>query len=327
MLGRGENAYKVNLRQGSARDRRAINAKRPDRISRIGASPLRAIGDQAGWSEKDASSSSATSARNSLEGLKTGTGRAETSTGEPVRGFLAMRVLRWRILKVPKPRTSMFFCSFSASLMASRKASTTRAQSFFEIIGPAVFAIWAVTCSTRSALVIRNLGLAIAEWPIVRRKYDVNRCVSSVWLVRGAAGADGLQELAEERPRVVRARGGLRMVLDREDRELPMHEPLHRSVVQVHVRHPEGRRAGYSLLIPHHGKPVILGRDQHPIGVDLADGVISPPVSVRHLHGSCAEREAEELMPEANSQNRDLLLRQGANDPRRVVDGGRVSWT
>jgi hypothetical protein len=77
-------------------------------------------------------------ARNSLEGLNTGTGRADTSTGEPVRGLRAMRVLRWRILKVPNPRTSMFFCSFSASLIASRNASTTRAQSFFEIIGPAV---------------------------------------------------------------------------------------------------------------------------------------------------------------------------------------------
>src|SRR5688500_15719615 len=45
--------------------------------------------------------SSATSARNSLLGLNTGTGRAATSTGSPVRGFLAMRVFRRRILKVP----------------------------------------------------------------------------------------------------------------------------------------------------------------------------------------------------------------------------------
>ncbi len=51
---------------------------------------------------------SAMSARSSLEGLNTGTGRAATSTGEPVRGFRAMRVLRCRILKVPNPRTSIF---------------------------------------------------------------------------------------------------------------------------------------------------------------------------------------------------------------------------
>src|SRR6476620_1438710 len=99
----------------------------------------------------------ATMARSSFDGLNTGTGRAETSTGEPVRGLRAIRVLRWRILKVPNPRTSMFFCPWSASLIDSRNASTTRAQSFFEIIGPAVREIWAVTLSTRSALVIECL--------------------------------------------------------------------------------------------------------------------------------------------------------------------------
>src|SRR5262249_43669165 len=97
---------------------------------------------------------SATIARNSLLGLKTGTGRAATSTGSPVRGLRAMRVLRLRILNVPKPRISMFFWSARASLTASRKLSTTRAQSFLLIIGPAVRAICAVTFSTRSALVI-----------------------------------------------------------------------------------------------------------------------------------------------------------------------------
>ena len=50
----------------------------------------------------------ATSALSSFEGLNTGTGRAETSTGDPVLGLRAMRVLRFRILKVPNPRTSMF---------------------------------------------------------------------------------------------------------------------------------------------------------------------------------------------------------------------------
>src|SRR5256714_5186797 len=98
---------------------------------------------------------SATIARNSLLGLKTGTGRAATSTGAPVRGLRAMRVLRCRILNVPNPRTSMLCCSASAAFTASRNESTTRAQSFLEIRGPAVRAICAVTFSTRSAFVIR----------------------------------------------------------------------------------------------------------------------------------------------------------------------------
>jgi hypothetical protein len=102
--------------------------------------------------------SSATRALNSLLGLNTGTGRAATSTGSPVRGFRAIRVFLRRILKVPKPLTSILCCCFSASFTASRKASTTRAQSYLEIIGPAVRAIEAVTCSTRSALVMHPPG-------------------------------------------------------------------------------------------------------------------------------------------------------------------------
>src|SRR5712692_9920667 len=98
---------------------------------------------------------SATMARNSLLGLKTGTGRAATSTGSPVRGFRAIRVLRWRILNVPNPLISMLCCSDNADFTASRNESTTRAQSFLEIRGPAVRAICAVTFSTRSAFVIR----------------------------------------------------------------------------------------------------------------------------------------------------------------------------
>src|SRR6266540_4818475 len=104
--------------------------------------------------EETFSLASATIARNSLLGLKTGTGRAATSTGSPVRGLRAMRVFRWRILKVPNPRISMLCCSDSAAFTASRNESTTRAQSFLEMRGPAVRAICAVTFSTRSAFVI-----------------------------------------------------------------------------------------------------------------------------------------------------------------------------
>src|SRR6476661_6514125 len=60
-----------------------------------------------------------TSARNSLLGLNTGTGRAATSTGSPVRGLRAIRVFRRRILKVPNPRTSILCCCLSASFTAS----------------------------------------------------------------------------------------------------------------------------------------------------------------------------------------------------------------
>src|SRR6266550_3641073 len=56
--------------------------------------------------------------------------------------------------RITGARISMLCCSDSAALTASRKESTTRAQSFLEIRGPAVRAICAVTFSTRSAFVI-----------------------------------------------------------------------------------------------------------------------------------------------------------------------------
>src|SRR5438093_1107138 len=126
-----------------------LKTKRPRRLVRAAWWARRAR------QELTFSLASATIARNSLLGLKTGTGRAATSTGSPVRGLRAMRVLRCRILNVPNPRISMLCCSASAAFTASRNESTTRAQSFFEMRGPAVRAICAVTFSTRSAFVIR----------------------------------------------------------------------------------------------------------------------------------------------------------------------------
>src|SRR2546429_7579406 len=104
-----------------------------------------------------------------------------------------MRVFRRRILKVPNPRTWMLCCCLSASLTASRNASTTRAQSFLEIIGPAVLAIEAVTCSTRSALVMRPPdGLQAAERRAPYRPLlEVKGCVSRGWGGGGVFRAGG----------------------------------------------------------------------------------------------------------------------------------------
>src|SRR3954462_190283 len=173
-------------------------------------------------------------ARSSLDGLKTGTGRADTSTGEPVRGFRAIRVFRWRILKVPKPRTSMFFCVCNDSLIASRNASTTRAQSFFEIIGPAVFEIWAVTLSTRSALVILCLRFvsAAGRGAACTELRSVNSYVSRVWATSATLGTHRFHELVEERTGVMGPGGRLGMILNGENRLGPVPQSLDRPIVQ-----------------------------------------------------------------------------------------------
>src|SRR5256886_3941390 len=64
---------------------------------------------------------SATMARNSLLGLKTGTGRAATSTGSPVRGLRAMRVLRWRILDRKSTRLNSSHSQISYAVFCLKK--------------------------------------------------------------------------------------------------------------------------------------------------------------------------------------------------------------
>src|SRR5206468_2381465 len=158
-----------------------------------------------------------------------------TSTGDTVRGFRAIRVLRCRILKVPNPRTSMFFWFCSASLMASRKESTTRAQSFFEIIGPAVREICSVTLSTRSALV---MNVPRVSAPFSRERLPnlpPLTLVCQEFESLRAGLANHIEKLIEQWAAVMRTGCGLGVILHGKDRQLPMPKPLHRAVVEIHV--------------------------------------------------------------------------------------------
>src|SRR6185503_726398 len=106
--------------------------------------------------------------------------------------------------------------------MASRNASTTRAQSFLEIIGPAVLEICSVTLSTRSALVISpSCSVAARPWTLAELT-AVNSYVSRVCATSSRLLSDHVQKLLEERPGVVRAGRGLGVVLDSEHRQLAM---------------------------------------------------------------------------------------------------------
>src|SRR5437879_4136617 len=189
---------------------------------------------------------SATMARNSLLGLKTGTGRAATSTGAPVRGLRAMRVLRCRILNVPNPRISMLCCSARAALTASRNASTTRAQSFLEMRGPAVRAICAVTFSTRSAFVI---GPPCQGFRVAKAGGNIRAYLLTV---------KSLEELLEVLLGVVRARRCLRMVLDGDDRVLAVPDPFHGAVIEVEVRDLQRLRSGNAAGVALNREPVVL---------------------------------------------------------------------
>src|SRR6185312_17479049 len=92
---------------------------------------------------------------------------------------------------------------------------------------------------------------------------DVNPYVSSVWLtsggpIRGVPGmrANRVQEVVEQRPAVVRARGSFRVILHREDRLFAVPKPFDGSVVQVHVRHFELRRSWNRAFLALHRESV-----------------------------------------------------------------------
>jgi len=82
---------------------------------------------------------SSTRARRSFEGLNTGARRRDIFTSEPVRGLRPVRGARLTDLNVPKPRISMCSPSWSASMTASMKPSTTALVSVF--VRPVLWAI------------------------------------------------------------------------------------------------------------------------------------------------------------------------------------------
>src|SRR5205807_4234888 len=241
---------------------------------------------------------SATMARNSLLGLKTGTGRAATSTGSPVRGLRAMRVFRWRIFNVPNPRISMLCCSASAAFTASRKESTTRAQSFLEIRGPAVRAICAVTFSTRSAFVIRPPCRAQGQ---SRRGANIRAyllCVKS------------LEELLEVPLGIVGTGRSLRVVLHRENRVLPVLHPFDGAIVEVKVGDLKRFGTRHAAGVAPQRETMVLRRDKYLSCREIPHGLVAAPMAVWELHRVAPERQPEQLVTEADPENRQRAVGQ-----------------
>src|SRR6266550_1979461 len=125
--------------------------------------------------------------------------------------------------------------------------------------------------------------------------------------------------------RIVGARRRLRVILHSKDGQLPVAKPLNGPVIEIDVSDFQFASALYGAIITFHREPVILGSDQHPSRFDFLDGMISAAVAVRHLRGRPAECETEELVAEADTENRDSSHGKRANDSRSV--GHRVRVT
>src|SRR5205807_10184059 len=115
----------------------------------------------------------------------------------------------------------MLCCSERAAFTASRNESTTRAQSFLEMRGPAVRAICAVTFSTRSAFVIRPPCRALRG---TKSGGNIRAYLLTV---------KSLEELLKMSPRVVGSGRGLGVVLNRENGVFPVPHPFDRAVIEV----------------------------------------------------------------------------------------------
>src|SRR5688572_299656 len=125
---------------------------------------------------------------------------------------------------------------------------------------------------------------------------------------RAGSGLQLREKLIEEGDGVVRAGGGLGMILDREYGELLVAQPLDGAVVQVHVRNLELRCTRDSLLIASDREAVVLRGDEHRSRLYFLHRVISAAMAVWKLDGGSPECEPQQLMPETDTEERHLCF-------------------
>ena len=122
-------------------------------------------------------------------------------------------------------------------------------------------------------------------------------------------GQHQVTERREEVPRVVRPGRGLRVVLHGEGRGLQGPEPLDHPVVEVHVR-----RLGVRNGAGGNGVVVVLARDLDHAGLEALHRVVGAVVTEGQLVGRAAQCGGEDLVPEADAEDRDL--------PHQIGHGG-----
>ena len=98
----------------------------------------------------------------------------------------------------------------------------------------------------------------------------------------------------------------LRVSLEAESRAVGARDALQRAVEQGAMRRPQRRRQGGLV----DRKPVILARDEHASRVELRHRVIGTVMAELHLHGLRAAREPEQLVAEANAEDRYVGLQE-----------------
>src|SRR5687767_7546819 len=101
------------------------------------------------------------------------------------------------------------------------------------------------------------------------------------------------------------ARRRLRVVLNGKNRVFPVPDALHSPVVEVKMGDLKRLRTGHSTRLPFHGKTVILRRDKYLSRIEIAYRMVPAAMSVREFRRLATQGQAEELMPEADPEDRE----------------------
>ena len=97
---------------------------------------------------------------------------------------------------------------------------------------------------------------------------------------------------------------GFGMILHAKNRLRLVPHALDGLVVQIDAVHGDFRRQAFRV----HGKTVVLRRDFHPAGFQILDRLVRAAMAEFQFEGFPAERLPENLVAEANPENRECRV-------------------
>ena len=140
-------------------------------------------------------------------------------------------------------------------------------------------------------------------------------------------GLHQVHEALEQRRRVVRAGRGLRVELDAERRRVGQPQALHHVVVEADVAdlHRPVGGVGGPVERGVDGEAVVVAGDPHRAADPVQHRLVEPAVAEAQLVGAQAQRAAEDLVAEADAEQRPAGVEHALHRADRVVGGGRVA--
>ena len=123
----------------------------------------------------------------------------------------------------------------------------------------------------------------------------------------------------------MRSRGRFGVVLHRENRKFFVAKAFNGLIVQIDVRNLEIGGTRYPLFISSHRKPVILRRDEDSSGLYLANRVISASMPIGHFDRFGTKSEPQDLVPQADTENRRAISRDFLHGGRSVSHGRGIA--